>query len=58
MCCFGDVYFLDLTITAPLRTGVNDWSFMWIDVHLGDFACVCVRDCYQNFADFMVAYFP
>jgi len=33
---------------APLRTGVNDWSLVWIDVHLGDFACVSVSDYYEK----------
>jgi hypothetical protein len=33
-----------LIILASLWTGVDDRPLLWVDVHLGDFACVSVRD--------------
>jgi hypothetical protein len=36
----------DLIALASVRTGVNDWSIVWIDVHLGNATCVSV--CVQS----------
>jgi len=35
---------LGLIMVASLRTGVDDGSLLWVDVHLGDSACVSERD--------------
>lgn len=33
-----------LIMVAPLRTGVDDRSLLWVDVYLGDFTCVSGRE--------------
>jgi len=35
---------LGLIMIASLRTGVDDGSLLWVNVHLGDIACVSPHD--------------
>jgi hypothetical protein len=44
VCCIAETHLSGLIMLAPLRTGVDDWPLLWINVHLGDSACVSERD--------------
>lgn len=40
VCALARDFMPRLISSAPLRTGKHDWSFMWVDVHMGDSARV------------------
>jgi hypothetical protein len=47
VCSISETHPVVLIMLAPLWTGVDDRPLLWVDVYLGDFACVSLRDQHQ-----------